>query len=423
MRRIDGGRRWLLCRRAATSLVAVVLAACGGGDGGAGPGPVSPPPGTPPVTTPVAPPPTLAVSGPFGSAARFTAELSVGTRYAYTTTWGIRGGVRGNAFFVWDALPDAPLLVDSVIVADAGTLGDVQLVEDANLLVVAVEPAPRGAIVLYDVTDRTRPRLLARYETANTRNGVHTATVARVGGRLHGFLCINPSASEPARLVIVDLADPAAPRELWVRALGQPFVHDVFVRDGVLLTAEWDAGLQAWDLGGAGRGGSPANPVSLGSVATVGGDVHNVWWLRDATSGARYALVGEEGPGTVGSSASGDIHVVDVSDWGAMREVAVFTVPNAGAHNFWVDEARGVLYAAYYNSGVQALDVRGALGECAASARDARGRCDLARAGRWLGRALHDRGTYVWGVEGAPNGTVLATDMLRGLWRVGRVAP
>jgi hypothetical protein len=401
-------------RRLAALSLCLLATACGG-DGDPSQPIVSPPPTPTPVS-----PPALPVTGAFGQATRFTAELTVGTRYAYTSTWGTRAGVRGNAIFVWDVQPADPVLVDSVIVADAGTTGDVQLVEDANLLVVAIEPAPRGAIALYDVTDRVRPRLLTRYETQNTRNGVHTATVARVDGRLYAFLCINPAGTEAARLVIVDLQDPAAPRELWVRSLGAPFVHDVFVRDGILLTAEWDAGLGAWDIGGGGRGGTPAAPVRLGSIPTVGGDVHNVWWLRDAQSGARYAIVGEEGPGTIGSSASGDIHVVDVSDWAAMREVAYFGIAGAGTHNFWVDETAGILYAAYYNAGVVALDVRGSLAECAASARDARGRCDLARAGRWLGRALQDRGTYIWGVEGGPNGTVLATDMLRGLWRIGR---
>ena len=34
----------------------------------------------------------------------------------------------------------------------------------------------------------------------------------------------------------------------------------------------------------------------------------------------------------------------------------------AGAHNFSVDEAKGLLYAAYYNAGVRVLDVRGDLG-------------------------------------------------------------
>ena len=70
---------------------------------------------------------------------------------------------------------------------------------------------------------------------------------------------------------------------------------------------------------------------------------------------------------TIGNSSAGDVHIVDVGDLStpsSWREVAVFRVPNAGTHNFVVDEARGILYAAYYDGGVRALDVRGDLGSC-----------------------------------------------------------
>jgi hypothetical protein len=385
------------------------LAACSDADGSP---PVTPPPPEPPVI------PTLSVLGQGTVTARFTAEISVGGRYAYSSTWGNRNGNRGNAIFIWDLAAAQPALVDSLLVDAAGTTGDVQVVPDANLLVVAVEPTPRGAIVLYDLADPRRPVLIGRYETPNTVNGVHTAQVTRVGGRLYAFLCIDPRASEPAKLVIVDITDPRAPVETWVRALGAPFVHDVHVRDGILLTAEWNNGMAVYDIGGGGQGGTPAAPVQLGRILTVGGSVHNVYWHRDSVSGSRYAFVGEEGPGTIGSTSVGDIHVVDVTSWSAMREVAFFRVSGAGTHNFWVDEPNGMLYAAYYNAGIRAIDVRGDLGTCAASARDAQQRCDLALSGRTRGVGLTS-GSYVWGVDGASSG-VIASDMLGGIWRVAR---
>jgi hypothetical protein len=373
----------------------------------------------PPLVAPVVPvTPDLLTLGQGAIAGRYSAEISVGSRYAYSSTWGTRDGVRGNAIYVWDAAPAQPILVDSVIVADAGTTGDVQVVADANLLVVAIEPSPRGAIVMYDLTNPAKPVFIARYETVNTVNGVHTAQVSRVGGRLYAFLCIDPRGSEAAKLVIVDITDPRAPVEKWVQALGSPFVHDVHVRDGILLTAEWNTGLAVYDIGGGNRGGTPSAPVLLGRLATVGGSVHNVFWLRDSVSGAKYVLVGEEGPGAIGTSSRGDIHVVDVTSWSAMREVAFFSVVNAGTHNFFVDETNGVLYAAYYNAGIRALDVRGDLGSCDSGARDGpTGRCNLTLAGRALGKALETTSSYIWGVDGA-SGSVLASDMLRGVWRV-----
>jgi hypothetical protein len=83
-----------------------------------------------------------------------------------------------------------------------------------------------------------------------------------------------------------------------------------------------------------------------------------------------------------------------------------------------MDEEAGVLYAAYYNAGVRALDVRGDLSDCAADARDPDGRCHLGRMGREAAIALQDRGAVsIWGV--AKVGTrVYASDMLSGLFAV-----
>lgn len=393
-----------------TLMLAGILG-CGGSDGpGSEPGITVPPV----MKTPA----TLAVLGTGEISNRYTAEITVGGRYAYSSTWGTRNGVRGDAVFVWDVGAAVPVLVDSIIVADAGTLGDVQIIPEANLLVVAVEPATRGAIVLFDATNPARPQLIGRYETANTANGVHTAQVSSVNGRLYAFLSIDPRASDPAKLVIVDITDPRAPVERWVKVMGAPFVHDVHVRDGILLTAEWNDGMGAYDIGGGGKGGTPSAPVLLGKVQTVGGSAHNVHWLRDASSGARYALVGEEGPGAIGQSSIGDVHVVDVTSWTAMREVGFFRVQGVGTHNFWVDENAGVLYAAYYNAGVRAFDVRGDMSTCAGATRDAAGRCDLVALDRAIGRATQSA-AYVWGVDGA-SGSIIASDMLRGVVRIAR---
>jgi hypothetical protein len=351
---------------------------------------------------------------------RFTAELHVhpNRTIAYTTTWGTRGGSIGNAVKVWNVAGNTPVLVDSVLVSGATTLGDVQVSDDGRLLVVATERRPNGSIVIYDLANPAKPRETSRFTSPNTSNGVHTAEVARVNGTLYAFLSVDPS---PPQLVIVDLSDPERPREVLARPMGSPFIHDVFVRDGLLFTALWNAGMTLWDIGGGGRGGSPADPVQIGNVQTAGGRVHNVWWFHDRRTGSkRYAFVGEEAPGSgpFGTSSAGDVHVVDVSDLAKPREVAFFTVPGAGTHNFSVDEQNGVLYAAYYNGGVRALDVRGDLGKCSAEEKDAAGRCDLGRMGREVGRGLLEQGpVFVWGVHHV--GTHLyASDMLNGLWKL-----
>jgi hypothetical protein len=191
------------------------------------------------------------------------------------------------------------------------------------------------------------------------------------------------------------------------------------VRDGLLFTLLWNEGITIWDIGGGGSAGaSPTNLVKLGSLATEGGSAHNAWWFHAPDGEKRYVFVGEEGPAVAGVQSSGDIHVVDISNRGAPREVAFYTVPNAGTHNFVMDEASQILYAAYYNAGVRALDVHGDLGACPADQRASDGRCDLRLMGREVGVALQDQGKVsIWGVARVGE-RLFASDMLSGLFEI-----
>lgn len=396
------------CAPYALSLLLVLAtSACGGGDDDDGGG------------TGIRTAKSLKVVGHGTITDRYTAELAVRGNYAYTTTWGTRGtSGAGNVINVWNVSGATPTLATSITVSDAGTLGDVQVSDDGALLIVATEYVGPGTLVVYSLANPTAPVELSRFSSVNTANGVHTAEVQRVNGTLYAFLSVDPGAT-PARLTIVDLGNPAAPTEVFSQVMGSPYVHDVFVRDGILFTALWNEGLTLWDIGGGGKGGSPANPVKLGNVATLGGHVHNVWWFHDPSTGAKkYAFVGEEGPASGLSSSSGDIHVVDVSDMSAPHEVAFYHVAGAGTHNFSMNEGEGILYAAYYNAGVRALDVRGDLSSCTAAQQGTIGRCDLAKMGRELATGLLGNGAvYIWGVQ-VSGSHVYASDMLSGLWKL-----
>ena len=369
---------------------------------------------------PVVPPTNSSVLPMLGNglvSERYTAEVWVRGNVAYTTTWGSRQAP-GNAIKIWDVTGSVPTLVDSVIVPNASTLGDIQTSDDGQLLIVATEFAP-GSIMIYSLADPLKPQLISRYNTALTNPGVHTAEVQRVNGTLYAFLSVDPGGGSQARLVIVDLSNPVAPAQVFTAVMGSPFVHDVFVRDGILITALWNQGITIWDIGGAGSG-SVSNPIALGNVVTVGGKAHNVWWYHNTVTGEkRFAFVGEEGPGSIGSSSSGDIHVVDVSNFAAPREVAFYHIDGAGTHNFSVDEDRGILYAAYYNGGVRAIDIRGDLSSCDAADKSADGRCDLARMGKELAHWVGDgqQQVYIWGVQ-LSGGRVYASDMLNGIWKL-----
>jgi hypothetical protein len=354
---------------------------------------------------------------------RFTAELSVHGTTAYTSTWSTRGTARGNAIMIWDVSGATPQLADSVLVeANVTTTGDVAVSDDGTILVVATERAP-GNIVVYDLADPRKPRELSRFTTPGG-GGVHTAEVGRVAGKLYAVLAANAGATAPSRVIIVDISVPTAPQQVFSRDLSPGFMHDALLRDGYLFLAFWDDGLAIWDLGGAGRGGSPSNPVPISQIATVGGSVHNAWWFHDAaTNSKRYVFVGEEGPANLFTSTTGDIHVVDISDIANPREVAFYRVQGAGTHNFWMEESRGVLYAAYYNGGVRALDVRGDLGTCAPAQRAPDRRCDLGLMGRELATGLTGaQPVSIWSVQ-LSGGFVYASDMLNGLWKLDPVGP
>ena len=193
--------------------------------------------------TNAAAPVTLSVVGRVRVATRFTGEVWVRGTVAYTTSWGSRGSVPGNAIHIWDVSGNTPQLRDSVIVSNATTLGDVQATDDGRYLVVATELSP-GSIVVYDLTDPFKPREISRFLSANITRGVHTAEVQRVAGRNYAFLAVNQGTNHNSRLIIVDIGT------LRIRARssaghGAPFIHMYScATDSYYRLARWD---DIWD--------------------------------------------------------------------------------------------------------------------------------------------------------------------------------
>ncbi len=390
-------------RLTAIVAAAALLAACGDD------APTEPEPNPNPSSRTI---PTL---GSGAIANRYTGEVTARGNYAYTSTWGQRNGNYGNAFHVWNVTTATPALVETVVVPPVPgamypviTTGDIEVSDDGTLLAVASEQLG-GSLTLYSLADPAHPTFLSQFHSADTDPGVHTAEIERVGGKLYAFLSIDPG-NTPAKLVVLDLSTPATPVQVLARQMGNPFVHDVFVRDSLLFTALWDGGMTIWDIGGS-RGGTPANPIFISNIQTAGGNVHNIWWYHDEAGGKRYVFIGEEGPASLFTSASGDIHVVDITNITAPQEVAFYTLAGAGTHNFWIDESSATLFAAYYNGGVRAIDITGNLATCSAAAMEGT-RCNLAKAGREIGNALN--GGFVWGVQGLGN-RLYASDMVAGL--------
>jgi len=367
------------------------------------------------TTTPPPPPPPInltVASGGNNVPERYTSDLWVHGSYAYTGTWGSfpRSSNEGDVLKVWLlSASGAPSLIDSVKTSGISTVSDVQVSEDGQLLMFTTEFEPSGGLYLYSLADPAHPVFLAR---ALAAGGLHTATLAEINGGRYAFAARNPGFADPA-LLIYNVTDPSNMALVATVPVPPHYgIHDTFVRDGLVFVFAWNTGVIIYDVGNGISGGSPAAPVEVSRLVTAangvagGPSVHNGWWFHNPVTGEkRYLFIGQEGSGVIGSKSSGDIHVVDVSDLTNPHEVGFFHLAGAWTHNFWMDEERQILYAAYYNGGVVALDVSGTLAG------------DLS--GRLLSR-LQPGGTgntYTWGVQLA-NGFLYASDMLSGLWQL-----
>jgi hypothetical protein len=341
---------------------------------------------------------------------RYSSDLWVHGSYAYTGTWGgaLRDGHPGNVVKIWSLDANgAPTLVDSLVVPGIGTVSDVQVSDDGSLLVFGAERGPNAGLLVYGLTDPRKPVFL---DSTMVETGIHTATIAEIAGRSYVFAARNPV--DPA-LLIYDITDPAdISLSASVPIPPQYGIHDTYVRDGLAFVFAWNTGVIIYDVGNGLKSGSPQHPVEVGRVITAddanhdGPSVHNGWWFHNPVTGEqRYLFVGQEGAANIGSTSNGDIHVVDVSDLTHPREVAFFHLDGAGTHNFWMDEERQILYAAYYNAGVVALDVSGTLSGDLGSRLLARG-------------APGGPGdTFTWGVQ-LSGGSLYVVDMLSGLWQL-----
>jgi hypothetical protein len=387
--------------KAGRACVLALAAACGGGNGGGDNGGGTEPP---PVAS------FKVLAGGDNVPDRYSSDLWVHGDWAYSGTWGLapRNGLRGDVVKIWSlGAGGAPTLADSIKIPGIANVSDVQVSDDGNVLVFGTERGANAGLYVYDLTDPRRP---AFRDSALVADGIHTATIGEIGGRRYVFAARDPG--DPA-LLIYDITD-AANIVLVATVPIPPLygIHDTYVRDGLAFVFAWNTGVIIYDVGNGMAGGTPSLPREIGRLLTSddgvagGSAVHNGWWFHNPVKGEnRYLFIGQEGLGVLGSTSSGDLHVVDVSDLAHPREVAFFHLDGAGTHNFWMDEARQVLYMAYYNGGVVALDVSGTL------------EGDLSNRLIAQIKPGGDGDTYTWGVQ-LSGGSLYAIDMLSGLWQL-----
>lgn len=248
--------------------------------------------------------------------------------------------------------PESPVLTDSVQV-DARRINDVKIHQSNKLAVITREGASnrRNGIVLLDLSIPAHPTILSEY-TETVTGGVHNVWMEDD----LVYACHNGTNA----LHIIDISDPVHPKEVgrWELEYDDRILHDVIVQDGYAYLSYWDHGIVTLDVGAGSHGGIPTVPVMVSRFSYPEGHTHVAW------RHGRYLFVGDEiWPDDYDVSqpldARGYIHILDMSDMDAPVEVAKYEVPDAGAHNVWVEDDK--LYIGYYQGGLRVVDIRGEL--------------------------------------------------------------
>jgi len=325
---------------------------------------------------------------------------------------------------------------------DARLINDVSVTPDGKIGVITREGASnrRNGIVFLDTSDPMHPKNISEY-TATVTGGVHSAYV-----NSH-YVYLTDDATGSMR--VIDFADVKNPKEVarWqVENSGQAqmkvavpteegggftlagrYLHDLQVVDGLAYLAYWRDGVVILDVGNGIKGGSPEHPQLVSSYRFNYDELYGSGWLAGSHAIFRYKnylFVGDEvfpESFSLGSRdripVRGIAHVLDVSDIYNPREVATYSVPEAGSHNMWVVD--DVMYIGYYNGGGRVVDVSGEL------------RGELYNQGRevahfWSGDAGAFRPNlpFAWGAF-PYKGLIYINDVHGGLWitRLGKHKP
>ncbi len=345
---------------------------------------------------------------------RATSDLWVwegvdGKDYAITGTWGAEGHA-----YIWDVTDASNMVMIDAIHVDARTVNDVKVSEDGRIAVISREGASnrRNGLVILDVSDLASggARILATFDDQLT-GGVHNLYI----NQNHIY-----ALSAGSRYDIINIEDPTNPYRVGRYQHDSPgsSIHDVWVANGIAFSSNWSDGVVAVDVGGGGQGGSPNNPVLLGSYAYPSGWNHAAFPYWSESAGKFYMFAGDEAgrrgntPGYEGEAErmNGWIHVIEWDEWGEPHEVARYEVPEVGTHNLWVED--DIMYVAYYQGGLRVVDVSGEL------------LGDLYRQGREIGYFLaYDpqgflpNSPFAWGPQPF-KGNIFFSDLNSGLWAV-----
>jgi hypothetical protein len=332
--------------------------------------------------------------------------------------------------------PSNPVKTDSLVV-DARLVNDVSTTADGKIGLLTREGASsrKNGIVFFDAADPAHPKIISEY-TETVSGGVHSAFI---DGH-HVYLTDDATGS----MRVIDFSDLKKPREVARWEVENPLaktmtvgdfqlsagrsLHDIYVKDGLAYLAYWKDGLVILDVGNGLKGGKPEKPQFVSQLRFNHHELYGPGWLAGTHTVFRYknyVFVGDEVlPAEFDVSSRdrlvtrGIIHVVDVSAIERPHKVAEYSVPEAGAHNVWVEDDK--LYIGFtYGGGGRVLDVSGEL------------RGDLYLQGReiarlWTGdpKGFRPNLAATWGAQ-PHEGLIFFNDINSGLWiaRLGDASP
>lgn len=305
---------------------------------------------------------------------------------------------------VWDVTdPENPILTDSLQL-DARRINDVKIHPNNRLGIVTREGASsrRNGMVFLDLSEPAHPTILSEY-TETVTGGVHNVWI-------EGEHELVYAVHNGTRAVhVIDISNPEAPFEVgrWGIDNEQRSLHDVMVQDGYAYVSYWDDGAVILDVGAGTHGGTPTTPTFVSQFKYPIGNTHVAWRY------GKYLFVGDEifpagWDADQAIHARGYIHVLDVSDIENPVEVAKYEVPEAGAHNVWIEDDK--MYVGYYQAGLRVVDISGEL------------RGDLYKQGREIATIMttDDQTTtpnwsMAWGAQ-IFKGRIYSSDLNSGLW-------
>jgi plastocyanin len=334
-----------------------------------------------------------------------------------------------DKLYIYDIADPAHPKPSDPLKVDARLINDVSVTPDGKIGVITREGASsrKNGIVFLDTADPMHPKVLSEY-TATVTGGVHSAYV-----NSH-YVYLTDDATGSLR--VIDFADVKSPKEVarWqvettsklevtfpegVATFGR-YLHDVQVIDGLAYLAYWRDGLVILDVGNGINGGSPEHPQFVSQFRMNYSELYGPGWIAGAHAVYRYknyVFIGDEVFPSEFSLTShnripvrGIVHVINVSDLASPKQVATYSVPEAGSHNIWIFD--DVLYMGYYNGGGRVLDVSGEL------------RGELYNQGREIARfwsgdpaAYRPNVPFAWGAY-PYKGNIYVNDVHGGLWIV-----